>query len=176
MDRIGSRSTHRGLVVTVREDEFRAPDGSKYVREVVSHPGAVVMVAHDEHHLHMVRQPREAVGEERLLELPAGKLDVEGESPLEAAQRELAEEVGKRAAGWRELKRIYTSPGFTDEQAWIFLATGLSDVPAEPDAEERIEVVALPLEQLDGAIHECADAESLVGLLLFRELRRAGAA
>ena len=59
-----------------------------------------------------MRQPREAVGEPALLELPAGKLDVEGEAPLECAQRELGEEIGMRAAQWRELKRFYTSPGF----------------------------------------------------------------
>ena len=64
----------------------------------------------------MVRQPREAVGEDALLELPAGKLDIEGETPLECAQRELAEEVGKAAGDWRELKRFYTSPGFATEE------------------------------------------------------------
>jgi 8-oxo-dGTP pyrophosphatase MutT (NUDIX family) len=123
-----------------------------------------------------VRQPREAVGEERLLELPAGKLDVEGENPLEAAKRELGEEVGRAAARWRELKRFYSSPGFTDEEVWVFLATELSDVPAQHDAQERIEVVRQPLEELDAAIDECADAKSLIGLLLFRDMRRSGEA
>jgi 8-oxo-dGTP pyrophosphatase MutT (NUDIX family) len=104
--------------------------------------------------------------------LPAGKLDVEGEGPLEAARRELAEEIGKAAGEWRELKRIYTTPGFADEEVWIFLATDLTDVPAGPDTEERIEVVAWPLDDLDGAIEECVDAKSLIGLLLFREMRR----
>jgi len=174
MERIGGRRTYEGRVVNIHEDEFRYADGSTSVREVVVHPGAVAMIAHDERVLYLVRQPREAVGEDRLLELPAGKLDVQGESPLEAAKRELAEEIGKRATEWRELKRFYTSPGFTTEQVWLFLATDLSDVEAEPDADERIEVVEVPLEDLDGAIEDCVDAESLIGLLMLRDMRRTG--
>jgi 8-oxo-dGTP pyrophosphatase MutT (NUDIX family) len=175
MERVASRVVYEGKVSTVREDEYRHADGSTSTREVVAHPNAVVMVAHDDTHLFLVRQPRQAVGEERLLELPAGKLDKEGEGPLEAAKRELAEEVGKQAAEWRELKRIYTSPGFTTEEAWIFLATDLSDVDAQPEPEERIEIVEAPLTELDGVIERCVDSESLVGLLLFREMRRTGA-
>jgi 8-oxo-dGTP pyrophosphatase MutT (NUDIX family) len=114
------------------------------------------------------------VGEARLPELPAGKLDVEGEGPLETAKRELAEEIGKRAAEWRELKRFYTSPGFAEEEVHVFLATELSDALAEAEEEERIEIVPWPLEDLDGAIAECVDSKSLIGLLLFRELRRSG--
>jgi len=134
------------------------------------------MVAHDERFLYLVRQPREAVGEDALLELPAGKLDVPGESPIECAKRELAEEVGKAASEWRELKRFYTSPGFAEEQVTVYLATGLEEADAEPDTEERLEVVNWPLEDLDRAIAECADAKSLIGLLLFRKLRRSGGA
>ena len=145
------------------------------MREVVGHPGAVAMVAHDERFLYLVRQPREAVGEDDLLELPAGKLDVPGESPVECAKRELAEEVGKAASQWRELKRFYTSPGFAEEEVTVFLATELQDAEAESDEDERLEVVAWPLEDLDRAIEECRDAKSLIGLLLFKELRRAGA-
>ena len=81
VERIGSKTRLRGRrSPTVRIDEFRYPDGSTAEREVVGHPGAVAMVAHDERFVYLVRQPREAVGEEALLELPAGKLDVEGES------------------------------------------------------------------------------------------------
>ena len=176
MERIGSKPVYEGKIATVRVDEFRYADGSTAEREVVAHPGAVAVVAHDDSFLYLVRQPREAVGEERLLELPAGKLDVEGESPLETAKRELAEEIGKGASEWRELKRFYTSPGFADEEVVLYLATGLSDIEAEADPEERIEVVRLPLQDLDRAIAECVDGKSLVGLLLFRELRRAGGA
>src|SRR6476469_7426520 len=151
MERIGSKTVFEGNIARVRHDEFRYPDGSVSEREIVEHPGAVAMVAHDDLHVYLVRQPREAVGEESLLELPAGKLDVPGESELDCAKRELAEEIGKGASEWKELKRFYTSPGFE---------------------EERLEVVAWPLAELDGAIEECRDAKSLIGLLLFRELRR----
>jgi 8-oxo-dGTP pyrophosphatase MutT (NUDIX family) len=173
MERVSSKVVHEGRIATVRVDEFRHPDGSTAEREIVGHPGAVAMIAHDERVLYLVRQPREAVREEALLELPAGKLDVDGEGPLETAKRELSEEIGKAAAQWRELKRIYTSPGFTDEEVWIYLATGLSDTDGEPDAEERLEVVEWPLDELDAAIEECEDAKSLVGLVLFRSLREA---
>jgi ADP-ribose pyrophosphatase len=171
MERIGSETIWEGIVARVRIDEFRYADGSMAKREVVGHPGAVAVVAYDERLLYLVRQPREAVGEDALLELPAGKLDVPGESPVECAKRELAEEVGKAASKWRELKRFYTSPGFAEEQVIVYLATGLEDVDAKPDAEERLEKVTWPLEDLNGAIDQCADAKSLIGLLMFKELR-----
>ena len=172
MERIGSKTVFEGNIARVRHDEFRYPDGSVSEREIVGHPGAVAMLAHDDLHVYLVRQPREAVGEESLLELPAGKLDVPGESELDCAKRELAEEIGKGASEWKELKRFYTSPGFAEEKVIVYLATGLHDASAESDEEERLEVVAWPLAELDGAIEECRDAKSLIGLLLFRELRR----
>jgi ADP-ribose pyrophosphatase len=174
MERTESKIVYEGHIASVRVEQFRHPDGSTSVREVIGHPGAVAIVAHDERFVYLVRQPREAVGEDDLLELPAGKLDVAEESPLDCAARELAEEVGKSAAEWRELKRFYTSPGFADEQVIVYLASRLDEAEAEADEEERIEVVPWPLEDLDSAIAECRDAKSLVGLLLFRDLRSAG--
>jgi 8-oxo-dGTP pyrophosphatase MutT (NUDIX family) len=172
MERISTNTTHEGKQISVRVDEFRYPDGSTSEREIVAHPGAVVIVAYDKKVLFMVRQPREAIGEEASLELPAGKLDVEGETPLEAAKRELVEEVGVEASDWKKLKSIYTSPGFTDEEAHLFLATGLRRVDPQPTEGERIDIVEVPLAELDDVIDECADAESLVGLLLLRERLR----
>ena len=166
MERINSRTTHEGKLSSVRVDEFRYEDGETAEREIVAHPGAVGIVAHDDEIVYMVRQPREAVGEEALLELPAGKLDVEGESPIECAKRELVEEVGVEAAGWEELTRFYSSPGFTDEQVFLFLATDLTEVEAQPTEGERIEIVKVPLVNLEQVIEECEDAKSLVGLLL----------
>jgi ADP-ribose pyrophosphatase len=174
MERTGSKIVYEGHIASVRVEQFRHPDGSTSVREVIGHPGAVAIVAQDERFVYLVRQPREAVGEDDLLELPAGKLDVAEESPLDCAARELAEEVGKSAAEWRELKRFYTSPGFADEQVIVYLASQLDKAEAEADEEERIEVVPWPLDDLDRAIAECRDAKSLVGLLLFRDLRSAG--
>lgn len=172
MERIGSEQRYEGVIATVVTERFRYADGSESDREFVLHPGAVAVVAHDDEYVYLVRQPREAVGEERLLELPAGKLDVEGESELECAKRELVEEIGREASEWRELKRLYTSPGFAQEEVTVFVAAGLSAVAEhEPDPEERIEIVPWPLERLDEAIDECADAKSLIGLLLFRSER-----
>lgn len=164
-ERIGSETAWEGKIARVRIERFRHADGEEVTREVVGHPGAVAVVAHDETNVWLVRQPREAVGEPDLLELPAGKLDVEGEEPLQTARRELAEEIGKAAANWTELTDLYTSPGFTDERVIVYEATGLSDADAEADQGERIEIVAWPLERLDEAIDACHDSKSLVGLL-----------
>src|SRR4029078_910785 len=101
-----------GPVASVRRETFQNTDGSRATRQVVVHPGAVCVIPHDGRVLYMVEQPREAVEEPALLELPAGKLDVEGETPLECAQRELIEEIGKSAGDWRELHTFYTDPGF----------------------------------------------------------------
>jgi 8-oxo-dGTP pyrophosphatase MutT (NUDIX family) len=169
MERISSRTVFEGPIASVRFDEFRYEDGSMAERQVVTHPGAVVVVAHDERFLYLVRQPREAVGEEGLLELPAGKLDVEGEAPIDCARRELGEEIGKRAAEWQELKRFYTSPGLLEEEIILYLATDLAQVDGDRDPEERIEIVPWALDDIDGAIAACRDAKSLIGLLLFRE-------
>ena len=114
LEREGGKLIHKGPIVSVRMDRFRYPDGSTDVRQVVVHPGAVAIVAYDARSVYLVRQPREPVEEAALLELPAGRLDKEGESPLEAAQRELREEIGKSAGDWTELRRFYTSPGFRE--------------------------------------------------------------
>jgi 8-oxo-dGTP pyrophosphatase MutT (NUDIX family) len=176
MERIDSKVVYEGKIATVRVNQYRYADGSTSEREMVEHPGAVAMVAYDDLHIYLVRQPREAVGEEALLELPAGKLDVEGESPLECAQRELLEEIGKSALEWRQLKRFYTTPGFAAEQVTVFLATELRDADHKPNPEERIEIVPWPLGDLWGAIEACEDAKSLIGLYEFAELRRFGQA
>jgi 8-oxo-dGTP pyrophosphatase MutT (NUDIX family) len=168
-ERLAAETKWKGHLATVRLERWRHADGEEVEREVVGHPGAVAVVAHDEESVWLVRQPREPVGDPGLLELPAGKLDVEEESPLQTARRELAEEVGKDAESWRELDTFYTSPGFTDERVVVYLATGLSDVEARSE-DERIDVVPWPLERLDEAIAACRDAKSLIGLLWLRVL------
>jgi 8-oxo-dGTP pyrophosphatase MutT (NUDIX family) len=170
LKRVGGKMVHKGPIASVRMDTFEYADGTTSTRQVVVHPGSVAIAAHDGRVVYMVRQPREAVGEAALLELPAGKLDKEGESPIEAARRELSEEIGKAAGDWRELRSFYTSPGFTTERCHLFLATELYDEPGRPEEEERIEVVRIPLEDLDSAIDRCHDAASLVGLLILRDL------
>jgi 8-oxo-dGTP pyrophosphatase MutT (NUDIX family) len=164
-EKVGSEVVYEGRIGTVRVEKFRHDDGGVVEREVVAHPGASVMLPLDGDRLWLVRQPREVVGEE-LLELPAGKLN--GGDALDTAKRELREEIGKSAAGWRHLTTFYASPGFTDEEIHAFLATDLSDDPLHAEEEERIEVVSEPLERLDDVIRSCKDAKSLVTLLWFR--------
>ena len=153
-------------------DRVRFDDGEEAEREVVAHPGAVAVVAHDGRRLFMVRQPRESVGEQSLLELPAGKLDEDGEDVEGTARRELAEETGKGARSWERLTSFYTSPGFADEEVHLYLATDLYDERADAEENERIEVVQVPLDRLNDAIRDCRDAKSLVGLLWFRAFSR----
>ena len=168
MKRLGGEVVWEGRIAKVRVDRFRYDDGEEAEREIVEHPGAVGVVAHDGETLYLVSQPREAVDEPGLLEVPAGKLDEEGESPLDTAQRELAEEIGKGARTWQHLTSFYTSPGFADEECHLFMATNLYDEPAETDENERIEVVEVPLTQLDSVIRDCRDSKTLVGLLWLR--------
>jgi 8-oxo-dGTP pyrophosphatase MutT (NUDIX family) len=164
-ERIGGKVVWEGKIATVRVDRFRFDDGEEADREIVEHPGAVAVVAFDGETVFLVRQPREPVNDPALLELPAGKLDEEGEDPLDTAKRELAEEIGKGARTWRHLTSFYTSPGFADEECHVFLATDLFDERAEPGDQERIEIVEVPLSELDSAIRECRDAKTLAGLL-----------
>ena len=168
-EQVNSELKWEGAIVRVGIERFRYSDGKEVSREKVWHPGAVGILAWDETHVWLTRQPREAIGVHASLEIPAGKLDVEGESPLQAARRELGEEIGKRAASWEELTVFYTSPGFSDERVWLYCATGLEDDPdAEPDEGERIEIVPWELERLDDAIDECEDSKSLIALLWLR--------
>jgi ADP-ribose pyrophosphatase len=166
-ERVGREEVWSGRIASVRNDRFRHADGEVVDREIVSHPGAVAVVAHDGEHIWLVKQPREAV-QDYLLELPAGKLDEEGEDALGTAKRELAEEIGKAAKTWTHLTTFYASPGFSDEEIHVYLATDLYDEQLHTDENERIEIVKVPLGELDDLIRSNVDAKSLVGLLWFR--------
>jgi 8-oxo-dGTP pyrophosphatase MutT (NUDIX family) len=168
MERIGGEVVWEGRIGKVRVDRFRYEDGEEAEREIVEHPGAVGVVAHDGESLYLVRQPREPVNDPALLELPAGKLDEEGEAPLDTAKRELAEEIGKGARSWQHITSFFTSPGFTDEECHLFIATELYDEDADAEENERIEIVELPLSDLDSVIRDCRDSKTLVGLLWLR--------
>ena len=165
-EQVGSEVVYEGRIATVRVEKFRHDDGEVVEREVVEHPGAAVMLPLDGDRIWLVRQPREVVGEESLLELPAGKLN--GGEVLDTAKRELREEIGKSAAQWQHLTTFYASPGFTNEEIHAFLATDLSDAPLDAEEEERIEIVSEPLDRLDDVIRSCRDSKSLVTLLWFR--------
>jgi 8-oxo-dGTP pyrophosphatase MutT (NUDIX family) len=177
-EHLGTETIYEGAFFDVIRGRFRHEDDEEVAREIVTHPGAVAIVVLDGDDLWFVRQPREAIGSPDLLELPAGKLDEEGEEPLDTARRELAEEIGKQAAEWEPLGSFYTSPGFTDEQVHLFLATGISDVDERPAVEhdERIDVEVRPLRDLDAILAETTDSKTLIGLYRLKELltRRRG--
>ena len=170
-EKTGSETVYEGGFFTVRKDTFRHADGEEVSRDIVSHPGAVGVVVLDGEDLWFVRQPREAIGSPDFLEIPAGKLDEEGESPLETGKRELAEEIGKRAEHWESLGSFYTSPGFTDERVHLFLATGISDVDERPQVEhdERIDVEVRPLTDLEQILAETQDSKTLIALSRLRD-------
>ena len=162
---LGGRAVFEGRIISVHVERFEFPDGEEVEREIVRHPGAVGVVVYDDTHVWLVRQPREAVAERDLLEIPAGRLDVEGEPPLETAKRELAEEIGMAAERWEHFITYYSSVGVMDEKVHVYFATGLRPAQAEAEHNERIEIVRWPLEELEAAIMSCRDAKTLIGLL-----------
>jgi 8-oxo-dGDP phosphatase len=134
----------RNWLITVRTDKVRMPDNQFAERYVVTHPGAVAVLALDDaDRVLMIRQYRHPVGYE-LWEIPAGLLDKDGESPLQTAQRELFEETGYRAREWYSLVDYFSSPGFSTERLRVFLARGLEPVDDrgyEREGEEKFIVI-----------------------------------
>jgi 8-oxo-dGDP phosphatase len=125
-----ARVLAKGHIGTFVEDQVRTPDGETMKREYLQHPGAVGIIALDDSdRVALVRQYRHAV-RHRLIEPPAGLLDVAGEDPLLAAQRELVEEVGLAAGRWHVLVDLFTTPGLLSERLRIYLARDLSEVDA----------------------------------------------
>jgi ADP-ribose pyrophosphatase len=168
--KVDEQELFRGSLIQVAKATFEDPDGQRFDRDVVHHPGAVVVVpVTSSGNVVMVRQFRAAV-EQELLEIPAGKRDVQGEDPATTASRELAEEVGKQAASLELLARFYNSPGFTDELSWLYLATDLTDVPLDRQGfeEQLMSIVEVPLETAPELIRrgEIMDAKSIIGLSL----------
>jgi 8-oxo-dGTP pyrophosphatase MutT (NUDIX family) len=170
-EEVDSEPRYEGKFFSVRHARFRHEDGEVAERELVEHTGAVGVLVLDGDRLWLVRQPREAVGVPDLLEIPAGKLDEEGEDPLATAKRELAEEIGKQAERWESLGSFFTSPGFTNEEVHLFLATGVSDVDERPEVEEneRIDVEVRPLSDLDALIAANRDSKTLIALLKLKD-------
>lgn len=166
--RTGGRELFAGHVISLHVDTFRFDDGEEIEREIVRHPGAVGIVAHDGTDLYLVRQPRPAVGDPDVLEIPAGLLDKAGEPPIETAARELKEEIGKAPGRIEHLHSFWTSVGSFDEEVHLFLATDLRDEAEDSGENERIEVIRSPLSRLGETIAACRDSKTLIGLLLLQ--------
>jgi 8-oxo-dGTP pyrophosphatase MutT (NUDIX family) len=166
---IGERIGWNGRRIDVAIAEVEGPDGDRWEREIVHHPGAVAVVPlHDDRTVTFVHQYRAAIGTE-LWEVPAGLRDVADEPPEETARRELAEEVGLRAARYEHLVTFHNSPGFSDEMVMIYLAAGLSEVPDDRQGveEQHMRVERLPVDAAlamvdDGRI---TDAKTVIALL-----------
>jgi ADP-ribose pyrophosphatase len=159
---LSTKVLQRYRIFAIVEQALRLPSGRTVVRQVVQHPGAVVIMPQlEDGRLVMIEQYRFAVGE-TLLEFPAGTLEP-GEAPLECARRELIEETGYRAEHWRALGVTYPSPGYCDEQQHLFMATGLVPEHAAGDEDEILEVKRLTVQEVERAIADgtLVDAKSI---------------
>jgi ADP-ribose pyrophosphatase len=164
-DVVASRVVYRGKIVSLKVDEIALPAGGTAIREVVEHPGAVVILAiDDEECVYLVDQYRHAV-KRHLLELPAGGLEP-GEEPLERAKRELREEVGLAAGEWTYLGWFFSSPGFANEKLHAFAARRLTPTDGTPDDDEDLSVVRYPLRTLLSELDRVRDAKTLAALCL----------
>ena len=173
--KVAERVTYDGRFVHVVDVTFEAGDGTRFDREIVRHGHAVAVVAvtDDGRRAVLVRQFRPAI-EDELLELPAGMVDVDGESPIDAAARELEEEAGRRVVGELELLTQYqVAVGVTDEQMYVYLCRASEACDVRPQSAEEeimtVEEVALadvPAMIADGRLR---DGKTIIGLLLARE-------
>jgi len=177
---LGDELRFAGWRISLVRAAFEAPDGTRFTRDVVRHPGAVAVVpVTDRDTVLLVRQYRGPVDRE-LLEIPAGTRDVDGEPPEDTARRELEEEVGVRAGSLELLATVFNTPGFCDEATCIYLAGELTPgTAARHGAEEHfLEVVEVALADVDDLATRgmLMDAQTVLGLLLARQaLGRAGA-
>jgi ADP-ribose pyrophosphatase len=177
---VSSKIAYKGLVFNVHADTVQEPNGLVHKREVIHHVGSVVILAIDETHdpkdpiVILERQYRHAVGK-FLLELPAGRIEPK-ESPLAAAKREMIEETGYRARRWTPLAKYYASPGFLGERMSIYLARDIREGVAQPEADEQIEILRIPLSEAMGLVrsNKIQDGKTLIGLFSLDAALRSG--
>lgn len=171
MGKVHSRRAYTGKIISIDVDEVLFPDGSVGELEMIRHPGASAVVpflsdpAGDDPQILLIRQYRYAA-EGYLYEIPAGRLDP-GEEPKTCALRELKEETGCSAAGVEHLFTMYTTPGFTDEKIYLFMATGLETGESRPEPDEFLDLHPMPLSRALRMIEagEIQDAKTALGLL-----------
>lgn len=165
---VSSKVMFKGRVFGVRRDQVVEPDGTKAIREIVTHPGSVVVLpVFSDGRILMIRQFRYAAGD-YLWELVAGHKEP-GETFKYGAGRELREETGYSARRYRKLLDVFPTPGFVSERMVIFLAEGLTKGEAHPEEDENIETRILTLKEVERWIQsgKIRDAKSVAGLLYY---------
>lgn len=163
---VESRQVFDGRLLKVFADTVRLPNGRESSREIIRHPGAVVVIGVlDNGKLLFERQFRYPL-RRVMLELPAGKIDA-GEHPLDTARRELREETGYRARQWQYLGTLHPAIGYADERIEIFWAQGLSFVGAAPDHDEILEIIELSIHDALLAVRDgdITDAKTITALM-----------
>jgi ADP-ribose pyrophosphatase len=171
MKLISSVQKYKNKLFSVSEEHVVDPSGFEIKRAIVHHNGSAVMMAVDgRKRILLVRQYR-LPARSYLWELPAGKLD-QGETPLQAAKRELAEETGYHARQWKKLVTFYPSPGYVAEKMTIFLATGLTEGKAQPMEDERIETRWFTAEEIERGIQsgKIIDAKTMIGFCRWKQV------
>ncbi len=161
-----SEEIYSGRVVHLRKDEVTLPNGRKSSREIIEHPGAVVMLAENsQKQLIMVKQFRKAI-EDVLLELPAGTLE-KNEEIIDCARRELEEETGYQARNWKKIYDFYSAPGFCNEKLTLFFAWDLTKTKTNTDHDEFIEVAEYDKKTIISLLtdNKINDAKTLIGIL-----------
>lgn len=166
------RRIYDGRLIRLNQETVTLPDGREVELEIVHHPGGAVIVAvNDNYEVCLLRQFRHAAGGE-IWELPAGCIDRGDVSPLATARRELEEEAGLKAAEWRELGSIFTSPGFCDEVLYLYLARDLTATGTSHEDDELIEVHWFSLDEAMRMLREnvIRDAKTVAALLKAKEI------
>lgn len=165
---LSSQVVYNGKVFGIRRDEVVEPSGIRTTREMITHPGSVVVLpVLPDGRVLLIQQYRYAA-RQFLWELVAGRMD-EGETPVEAAKRELKEETGYRAKSWRVFLEFYPSPGFLEEKMYLLLAEGLIAGQAEPEEDEKIIARPYTNKQLEEMIRKgkLHDAKTIAGVLYY---------
>jgi ADP-ribose pyrophosphatase len=174
---LSSRVVYRGSIFDVRRDKVREPGGIVATRDIVVHFGSIVLIpVLDDGRILLVRQYRHATGES-LWELVAGRTE-RGENPSRAARRELEEETGYTGRRFRRLIEFFPTPGFVSERMVMYLVEGLKEGTARPEEDEKIEVGAFSLAELERRIRRGSirDGKSIAGLLYYSRFLAGGRA
>ena len=171
---ISSKELRKNKLFTVVDEVATDPSGFEIHRSIIRHPGSAVMMAVDERERVLLVQQYRLPAERELWELPAGRIDP-GETPLQAAKRELREETGYSAKNWTKLVTFWASPGYVDEKMTVFLASDLKQGEQEPMEDERIVVRWFTKKEIREAIttNKIMDAKTLLGYFFWLEHRKA---